>query len=764
MTISSTTRIAGPFLSGTALPFTFKVFASADLNVVRLNTSTGVETSLVLSSDYTVALNGNQNTNPGGTVNLTVAASATSTVTITSDIANLQPTDLTNQGGFYPEVITDSLDRATIQIQQMSEDIGRSLKGPISDGNLNMELPTAAQRANSFLAFDANGVPTAVVSGSTGAPTTITRQVFSGTGSQTVFTLASDPGALGNSAQVFIGGIYQQRSTYTIAGTTLTFSSAPVAGTDNIEFVNYLTSNIGATSADLVTYTPSGTSAVARSAASKFGDIVSVKDFGAVGNGVADDTAAINAAIASIPASGGIVLFPSGVYKLVGTSVNFTRRSHIPILSKQNIHLIGYGATLQSTYSAANINDLAEVIHVDSSDNIVVEGFEITTQFTRASGASTPSDYACRAISVGTSTANAKNFAMRDIACNTAMALFTTFSSATYRLQNIIVENCSIDVCYYGVNFQGNGDNARIENLQTNRVNRTYFVYGVTNHVVNYVSAGQDVPFHDCLISAVEGTITTDIDVRASIRNSVSTDSLVALYSYATTATPTYGIVRNISLNVNDLTSTASSSSVTLYNWLDGVSQSGAIAQTCFDNISISGNIRNDVVMNATQSPRGLMNLDELRIGTTATVVDSGVWTKGFYNGTDEVGSWTPTLRCGGASVGFVQATSIGRFIKRGRMVWFHGEILLSTKGSSTGAVTIAGLPFTNLNGNFTPIACVGLSGMSGLGGAIIGYIESNNTFVSLGTQAATGMTAMTDTSLTNTSRMFFYGVYQTTN
>jgi hypothetical protein len=199
----------------------------------------------------------------------------------------------------------------------MSEDVGRSLKGPISDGNLNMELPTAAQRANSFLAFDANGVPTAVVSGSSGAPTTITRQVFSGTGSQTVFTLASDPGALGNSAQVFIGGVYQQRSTYTIAGTTLTFSQAPVAGTDNIEFVNYLTSSIGATSADLVTYTPSGVGAVARSAASKFGDVVSVKDFGAVGNGVVDDTAAIQAALDSTTASGACttILFPAGTYK-----------------------------------------------------------------------------------------------------------------------------------------------------------------------------------------------------------------------------------------------------------------------------------------------------------------------------------------------------------------------------------------------------------------------------------------------------------------
>ena len=317
MTISSTTRVNGPYVSGTALPVTFKVFAAADLEVVRLNTSTGVETTLVLNSDYTVALNGNQNTNPGGTVNLTVAASATSTVTITSDIANLQPTDLTNQGGFYPEVITDALDRATIQIQQMSQDVGRSLKGPISDGSLNMELPTAAQRANSFLAFDANGVPTAVVSGSSGAPTTITRQVFSGTGSQTAFTLASDPGALGNSAQVYIGGVYQQRSTYTIAGTTLTFSQAPVAGTDNIEFVNFLTSNIGATSADLITYTPSGSGAVARTAASKFGDTVSVKDFGAVGDGVTNDTAAINAALATNKS----VYFPAGTYMTTGNHV-----------------------------------------------------------------------------------------------------------------------------------------------------------------------------------------------------------------------------------------------------------------------------------------------------------------------------------------------------------------------------------------------------------------------------------------------------------
>jgi len=242
MTISSTTRIAGPFLSGTALPFSFKVFAASDLDVVRLNVSTGVEATLVLNTDYTVALNGNQNSNPGGTVNLTVAASATSTVTITSDIANLQPTDLTNQGGFYPEVINDSLDRATIQIQQMAENVSRSIKAPVSDGTPDMELPAASVRANAFLAFDANGKPTIIPSAGSGSP-------------------------------------------------------------------------VGSTSASLVSYDQGGTGAAIRSVQAKLRDAVSVKDFGAVGDGVADDTAAVQAAITA----SSYVVFPTATYRITST-------------------------------------------------------------------------------------------------------------------------------------------------------------------------------------------------------------------------------------------------------------------------------------------------------------------------------------------------------------------------------------------------------------------------------------------------------------
>jgi hypothetical protein len=62
-------------------------------------------------------------------------------ITITSKVANLQPTVLANLGGFYPEVINDSLDRATIQIQQLDERVDRALVLPVSSSGVSTQLP-----------------------------------------------------------------------------------------------------------------------------------------------------------------------------------------------------------------------------------------------------------------------------------------------------------------------------------------------------------------------------------------------------------------------------------------------------------------------------------------------------------------------------------------------------------------------------------------------------------------------------------------------
>jgi len=162
MTISSTTRYSQANGNGVTLtfPFAFKVFQTSDLVVYSTVIATGVDTLLTLNTDYTVSLNADQNYNPGGNIVFSVAPPSTVKLTISSAVPNLQPTDLSNQGGFYPDVINDSFDRSTIQIQQVSNLNARGLLTPISDGvSTNLTLPSIANRANKYLAFDASGVP-----------------------------------------------------------------------------------------------------------------------------------------------------------------------------------------------------------------------------------------------------------------------------------------------------------------------------------------------------------------------------------------------------------------------------------------------------------------------------------------------------------------------------------------------------------------------------------------------------------------------------
>ena len=58
---------------------------------------------------------------------------------------------------------------------------------------------------------------------------------FAGNGVQTAFTLPSIA-ANENNTQVYINGVYQQKNTYSVASTTLTFSAAPPV-TSTIEVV-----------------------------------------------------------------------------------------------------------------------------------------------------------------------------------------------------------------------------------------------------------------------------------------------------------------------------------------------------------------------------------------------------------------------------------------------------------------------------------------------------------------------------------------------
>lgn len=323
MTINSTIRKAGPFIgNGTAssFPFTYKVFQASDLDVVRLDQSTNVETTLVLTTDYTVTLNQDQDSNPGGTVTLVAGALATGyTLTMTSDVPNLQPTDLTNQGGFYPEVINDALDRATIQIQQLQEQTDRSLRLPLSS-TADAELPPSAP--NELIGWDATG--NNLINVDPGSLATVVAyataycDVFIGNGITTSWTLTRNPAVLYNLDVSINGSSQEPTRDYTLSGTTFTMTTPPPIGARVVVKYKEGLPNYSGDSQD-VRYVPSSASgAVTRSVQTKLREgWITIQDFGGVADGTTDNTPALNAAIAAIQAGlckTRTIYFPAGGY------------------------------------------------------------------------------------------------------------------------------------------------------------------------------------------------------------------------------------------------------------------------------------------------------------------------------------------------------------------------------------------------------------------------------------------------------------------
>jgi len=95
-------------------------------------------------------------------------------------------------------------------------------------------------------------------------------------------------------------------------------SNAAWTATDLNSVLTAVQSSLGGTDARFLA---ASAGAVARNVQAKFSEVqLSVKDFGAVGNGIADDTVAIQATITSVrTAGGGTVYIPPGTYKITST-------------------------------------------------------------------------------------------------------------------------------------------------------------------------------------------------------------------------------------------------------------------------------------------------------------------------------------------------------------------------------------------------------------------------------------------------------------
>lgn len=371
MTVNSTTSRVSYAGNGTTTTFSvpFYFLANADLVVIRTS-STGTQTTLVLNTDYTVTGAG---VPAGGSITCTTAPGATDSLVIYRDPATTQLTDYQANDPFPAETHERALDKLTMLVQRLKDLVSRSIR--LSDGDTTTAstlLPSPS--ANKLLAW--NGAGTALINrdGSellTAATYANWRtDVFNGTGAQTAFVLTQDPGNA-NNCDVTISGVTQTAGvSFTVSGATITFAIAPPAGTGNVVVRYGMALPAGVTDSNLVTFLQSGTNAQSRSVQSKLRDLYSVKDFGAVGDNLTDDTVAIQRAISAAMLTGGTVYFPRGRYYITAPLVlDYSTNTVDPVnggLTRVTLAGDGAGASqIRSQHAGACINYRGGVANTD---------------------------------------------------------------------------------------------------------------------------------------------------------------------------------------------------------------------------------------------------------------------------------------------------------------------------------------------------------------------------------------------------------------
>ncbi|MDO5531068.1 glycosyl hydrolase family 28-related protein [Sutterella sp.] len=344
MAIPDETRRAGPYTgdgSTTEFSFGFKVFGT-DQVAVYISSEDGNSDVELASSAYTVTLSEDQDNAPGGMITLSEALASGTNLSILSAVPYTQEMALTNRGGFYPDLLNESADKAVALIQQLLEQLDRAIKTPTTSTKtpeeLMAELLAAVQTTLEYM-------QSAGLAAETCEKIRALVEQYSWDIPHIVDTLD----AVEN---------YPYNGYFWVKG----FGDVGTKGTD--------ISNRVATASG---------STVQRTLGERFADVVNVKDFGAVGDGETDDTAAIQAAIDRAESvGGGTVLLPAGTY--LATSITL----------KGGVYVVGGGYDVTQLKQIAGTNgdfvktdgfdESAELLHFGLS-NLEIDGSYLTSNW-----------------------------------------------------------------------------------------------------------------------------------------------------------------------------------------------------------------------------------------------------------------------------------------------------------------------------------------------------------------------------------------------
>lgn len=557
---------------------------------------------------------------------------------------------------------------------------------------------------------------------------------------------------------------------FLVAGSTYTFTlfdpignqinqAASVIGPNNLS----LTTNLAASSgSSLVGYTQGGTNAVARTVQDKFRESVSVKDFGAVGDSVTDDTAAFQAALNAA----NCVHIPAGVYKITSA-----------LLPHANQTIFGDGVN-QSTLKAATIGMIVISYPSGSYSNVVLRDFGIDGDNKALTGLSMIS-------------ANQGAISNCEVS-NVQIASCTLYQAYLSQVTYCVVDRCVFVYGQYGL-FLNNCFSSQVKNTiaqsssqasmllakgsqltisKSNFFNNPVFpspalviidggfgnafvdcefepqgIANVTYEVILKSTLGSNCTDNsftrcrfigasntktNCLAAGTVGAVFKTRITECGFIKPASGNSLLLLTQAETSIKNCYDLTTYDTPTYQKLTVTNTSGNAAYIENITGD----------FVNISASGSISangGNVIFPAIQIPSANANfLDDYAEG-----------------------SFTPTFFGTAVSPTVTYTRNIGRYTKIGRLVYIEIDIALSAASGGGGALYIVGLPFSCLSGS-SPSMVIGKKAGWVTQDPSFAVIYEGSNFIPMYNGNGIARTIVDTSNISNTTSISISGCYQT--
>lgn len=405
----------------------------------------------------------------------------------------------------------------------------------------------------------------------------------------------------------------------------------------------------------------------------KLNDAVSVKDFGAKGDGVADDTAAIQSAINSTSSGANTVYFPKGVYLITST-----------ITVPYKVKLVGAGSTFFNNGGAA-------------------------TSITKPASLSGPAIY------ITGSGASIEQLAVQGVTGNTGVGIQIT-ASRVY-LRDVGVFNMGGD----GIRI---GEDTGNVNCNLWRIDQVFVKNNLGHglHISEGVTATADanggtVTHLDAQANSLSGVMLGAAQLNSFFGAVCQSNSRYGFeFSSNARSNAIYGgdiesnALANIRFDSGAVDNTVSSPTLTYAQ----VSQ--VVAGANYLHVVAAMQLTNGFRFPDTPVPSTNVNtLDEYKEQQFGTVVD----VVGITNGLG-VTAWTTRK---------ATCTKIGNRV-------FVTATLTWTANDGTGGLRITGLPYTSNNTDGRTAFPVVVSGLTFGAGTPVGYLENNVTYVDIYLQA----------------------------